>query len=137
MDRGLRVVATCTSLGRMQGLFQAPQLFASFANVFQDVQSALAQLNVEAVGCDPITVQQVAVMLEHLSRVQVPFPEEPQRVLTLLRKLASALRTERNVASSLQGRGQGHSSVAAGPESTTQLLHEAIATALDGCASCS
>jgi hypothetical protein len=136
MDRGLHVVANCASLGRVQSLLQASQLFASFANVCQDLQTALAQLNVKDVGCDPITVQQVAVTLEQLSRVQAPFPEESQRVLTLLRTLAEALRTERKVAGCLQGIGKRPGSVAAGPGSNTQLLHEAIAKALDGYASC-
>ena len=59
IDRGLRLVCTCGSLGRIEALMTANQQAASFANVAQDLMTALGAMDVAKLGCDEITLKQV------------------------------------------------------------------------------
>ena len=130
-DRGQALVGQCEALGRLQCLFQAEELAAGFANVCQDLQAALAALDVSAAGCDAITCQQVAVTLAQLSQVQAHITVQPQQVVIELRALAEALRVERKAAT---GGKESPAVAATGAGPVAARLQEAVANVLDGCA---
>ena len=67
----------------------ANEIAATFANVAKDLQLALLPMDLAELGCDEITQKQLRITLEQLGKVQAPFPEEQQRRLIELRKLAA------------------------------------------------
>jgi hypothetical protein len=92
LDRGLELVTRCESLGRLEAIMSAIDIASSFANVAKDLQLALLPMDLADLGCDEITQKQVRIILEQLGKVQAPFPEEEQRCLIQLRKLAEDMR---------------------------------------------
>lgn len=123
LELGMSAIQRCLDIGRLEGLLSAHAVAASFANVAQELQQALEPLDLSALGCDEITVKQAGITLEQLQKVQAPFPEEQQRKLIQLRKLAEAIRVQKCTVSA-----------AADPSSSAYQLREIVHSVLDGCA---
>lgn len=111
----------CMDLGRLEALMTSNDVAASFANVAQEIQLALEPLDLSALGCDEITVKQANITLEQLRKVQAPFPEEQQRMLIQLRKLAEAMRVQNAAVCA-----------AADPSSAAYQLRDMVHSVLDG-----
>lgn len=86
-------------------------------------QIALVPMDLAELGCDEITQKQLRITLEQLGKVQAPFPEEKQRRLIQLRKLAETMRVAHTELESLS-RAQ--------PESAAFQLRDEIRNILDG-----
>lgn len=124
LDRGLDLVDRCGALGRLQAIMTANEVAACFANVAKDLQLALLPMDLAELGCDEITQKQLRITLEQLGKVQAPFPEEQQRRLIQLRKLAEAMRVAHTELKSLS---------TAPPDSAASQLRDLIRNILDGC----
>jgi hypothetical protein len=96
---------------------------ASFANVAQELQRALAPMDLAQLGCDEITQKQVCITLEQLGKVQAPFPEEQQKTMILVRKLAERMRVDHTPLANLAAAEKG---------SAAHQLREVIHNVLDG-----
>lgn len=125
LDRGLDLVERCEALGRLQAIMAANEIASTFANVAKDLQLALLPMDLAELGCDEITQKQLRITLEQLGKVQAPFPEEQQRRLIELRKLAEAMRVAHTELKSLS---------TAPPDSAASQLRDLIRNILDGCA---
>lgn len=86
-------------------------------------QLALLPMDVAELGCDEITQKQLRITLEQLGKVQAPFPEEQQRRLIQLRKLAESMRVAEVDLKGLH---------TAPPDSASFTLRELMQNILDG-----